>query len=99
MINARAETVAEKPSFRAAYRWRRCLIPAWGYCEWRKVEGGTQPYYIYRKQDKPMAGLWEHWQDAEGTQIESCAIITTEANSPDSPHSPPHAGNHREGAD
>ncbi len=82
MINARAETVAEKPSFRAAYRRRRCLIPAWGYYEWRKVEGGKQPYYIYMKQDKPfaMAGLWEHWQDAEGTQIESCAIITTEAN-------------------
>ncbi|MCZ6628615.1 MAG: SOS response-associated peptidase [SAR324 cluster bacterium] len=82
MINARAETVAEKPSFRAAYRRRRCLFPAWGYYEWRNVEGGKQPYYIYLKQDKPfaMAGLWEHWQDEEGTQIETCAIITTEAN-------------------
>ena len=82
MINARAETVAGKPSFRAAFRRRRCLIPAWGYYEWRKEEGGKQPYYIHMAGERPfaMAGLWEHWQGPDGTEIESCAIITTEAN-------------------
>ena len=84
MINARAETVAEKPSFRAAFRQRRCLIPAQGYYEWRKEDGGKQPYHIHMRDGEPFAfaGLWEYWQSGEGQVIESCAIITTEANGP-----------------
>ena len=82
MINARAETVAEKPSFRTAFRQRRCLIPARGYYEWPKEDGGKQPYHIHMKDGKPFAfvGLWEHWQGPDGNAIESCTIITTEAN-------------------
>ena len=89
MINARAETVAEKPSFRTAFRQRRCLIPAQGYYEWRKEDGGKQPYQIHMRDGEPFAfaGLWEHWQGGEGQGedgevIESCAIITTKANGP-----------------
>ena len=84
MINARSETVAEKPSFRAAFRQRRCLIPAHGYYEWRKDDGGKQPYHIHMKDGEPfaMAGLWESWRGNEGAMIESCTIITTEANAP-----------------
>jgi len=82
MINARAETVAEKPSFRTAFRQRRCLVPAHGYYEWRKEQGGKQPYHIHMKGGEPfaLAGLWEHWEGADGEVIESCALITTEAN-------------------
>lgn len=82
LINARAETVAEKPSFRAAYRKRRCLIPATGFYEWRQSEHGKQAHHIYR-QDRGLfafAGLWEHWEDAHET-VYSCTIITTAANS------------------
>ncbi|HIE94949.1 MAG TPA: SOS response-associated peptidase, partial [Acidobacteria bacterium] len=65
MINARAETVAEKPAFRTAFRQRRCLIPADGFFEWQKTpDGSKQPYLIGRPDGEPftMAGLWEHWQ-------------------------------------
>ncbi len=80
MFNARAETVTEKPSFRHAYRRRRCLIPASGYYEWRAENGRKQPYCCHiGHQLFSMAGLWEHWQDADGNEIQSCAIITTEA--------------------
>lgn len=81
MINARAETVAQKPSFRAAYKNHRCLILADGFYEWQKVGKTKQPYFIHLKSDEPfaMAGLWEHWE-GDGLVIESCAIITTEAN-------------------
>jgi len=83
LINARIETVAEKPSFRSAYRRRRCLIPASGFYEWQKREGGPkQPYYIYLK-DAPLmtfAGIWEHWQSADGSEVESAAIITAPAS-------------------
>ncbi len=82
MINARAETVAEKPAFRIAFRKRRCLIPADGYYEWKPVEGRKQPYYFTMKDGHPFcfAGLWDRWQPADGEPVESCAIITTGAN-------------------
>ena len=84
LINARAETLAEKPSFRNAFRARRCIIPASGFYEWaKKGASARQPFYFYLK-DKPVfgfAGLWEEWTDQEsGELIESCTIITTEAN-------------------
>ena len=80
MFNARAETVAEKPSFRNAYRRRRCLVPASGYYEWRSQGGRKQPYCCHiDRQLFSMAGIWEHWQDAEGNEIQSCAVLTTEA--------------------
>ena len=82
MINARAETVHEKPSFRAAFKRRRCVILADGFYEWRKVGGGKTPYFISMKDDAPfaMAGLWEYWQGDDGTELETCTIITTAAN-------------------
>lgn len=80
MINARAETVAEKPAFRAAFKRRRCLIPATGFYEWRQANG-KQPYNVRRRDGAPfaLAGLWEHWAHA-GQAIESCTIIVTDAN-------------------
>ncbi|MEZ5475447.1 MAG: SOS response-associated peptidase [Steroidobacteraceae bacterium] len=83
MINARAETVAEKPAFRAAFRQRRCVILADGYYEWQAVAGGKQPYFIHARDRQPfaMAGLWESWRERAGAEgvLESCAIITTAA--------------------
>ena len=84
LINARAETLAEKPSFREAYRSRRCIIPASGFYEWaKKGAGAKQPFYFYVK-DKEVfgfAGLWEEWTDREtGEVLDTCTIITTEAN-------------------
>lgn len=81
MINARSETVAEKPSFRAALRKRRCLVPADGFIEWQKRESGKQPLLIDRKDGATfaMAGLWESWKGPDG-DIESCTILTTSAN-------------------
>ena len=83
MINARGETVAEKPSFRTALRKRRCLILADGFYEWQKL-GGKQkrPMRITLTSDAPFAfaGLWETWKDPEGELIKSCTIITTSAN-------------------
>jgi putative SOS response-associated peptidase YedK len=80
MINARAETVAEKPAYRTAFRRHRCLIPATGFYEWQQTDG-KQPYNIRRKDTAPfaLAGLWEHWE-REGQVIESCTIVVTEAN-------------------
>jgi len=77
MNNARAETVAEKPSFREAYRKRRCLIPANGFYEWKPEHGLKQPYYIYPSGGElfAFAGLWEQWND-----LQTCAVITTESN-------------------
>ncbi len=83
MINARAETVAEKPSFRSAFRRRRCLVPADGFYEWQKTPGGAkQPFHIHLEDDAPfaIAGLWERWQPPDGEAIESCTLITTGAN-------------------
>jgi putative SOS response-associated peptidase YedK len=80
MINARAETVADKPAFRAAFRKRRCLVPASGYYEWKKTDGRKQPYLIgVGGHPFAFAGLWEMW-DREGEPVESCALLTTEAN-------------------
>ncbi|NOX63767.1 MAG: SOS response-associated peptidase [Chloroflexi bacterium] len=82
MINARAETAAEKPAFRAAFRRRRCLIPATGFYEWRKQPGGKQPYFVTMQDDRPfaMAGLWEYWLGADGSEVASCTILTTQPN-------------------
>ena len=83
MINARGETVAEKPSFRTALRRRRCLIVTDGYYEWQKIGGPKQPYYYHRPDSGvfAFAGLWESWRDkATDETVESCTIITTEAN-------------------
>lgn len=81
MINARSETAAEKPSFRAAFKYRRCILPADGFYEWQKVGSGKQPQLIGMKDGSPFgfAGLWEHWE-REGSVIESCTILTTEPN-------------------
>jgi len=84
MINARAETVAEKPAFREALEQRRCAIPADGFYEWQKLDGGgKQPYYLSRTGGGPFAfaGLWDRWRDrASGVVIESCTVITTTPN-------------------
>jgi putative SOS response-associated peptidase YedK len=85
MINARAETVAEKPSFRAAYRRRRCLVLADGFYEWRKEPGrrAKTPMYIRLKSGRPFAfaGLWEAWRAPDDQTVLSCNIITTAPNS------------------
>jgi len=96
LINARAETVTEKPSFRAAFRQRRCLVVADGFYEWQhrvlveetspakspRQQGKKQPFYFRLQDGKPFAfaGLWEHWQAPNGEVIESCTILTTVAN-------------------
>ncbi|BEH09837.1 SOS response-associated peptidase [Geobacter sulfurreducens subsp. ethanolicus] len=82
MINARAETVHEKPAFRHAIRYRRCLIPSSAFYEWRKEGERRIPLYIRLKDGSPMvfAGLWETWKSPEGENLESCAILTTTAN-------------------
>ena len=82
MINARADTVHEKPAYREAFKKRRCLIPASGFYEWRKEKGRKQPYNIRLKDTDifAFAGLWEHWEGPEGEVIDSCSIIVTEAN-------------------
>ena len=82
MINARVETVAQKPAYRSAFRYRRCLFPADGFYEWRAVEGGKQPYVLRPRDGRPLAfaGLWEHWQDAQGNELESCSILVRAAN-------------------
>ncbi|HYE74962.1 MAG TPA: SOS response-associated peptidase, partial [Blastocatellia bacterium] len=82
MINARAETLAEKPSYKQALAKRRCLIPADGFYEWKKAKGGNQPYHIRRRDGElfAFAGLWETWKDENGEKLETCTIITTEPN-------------------
>ncbi len=83
LINARAETIDEKPAFRAAFKRRRCLIPASGFYEWRKeADGSKTPVYIHIKSREvfAFAGLWEIWHSPEGDEAHSCTIITTAAN-------------------
>ena len=82
-FNARAETVAEKPSFRAAFKHRRCLIPADAFYEWQSTPNGKQPFAFRRRDGQPMtlAGLWEQWTDpSSGERVESATIIVTQAN-------------------
>ena len=80
MFNARAETVSEKPSFKNAFKRRRCLIPASGFYEWHVEDGIKQPYFCHiNKNLFSFAGIWELWQDAEGNELQSCSILTTEA--------------------
>jgi putative SOS response-associated peptidase YedK len=85
MINARAESLAEKPSFRNAYRRRRCLILSDGFYEWKQNPDlkSKQPMYINMKNGSPFAfaGLWEVWHAPDGSEIRSCTIITTQPNS------------------
>ncbi len=83
MINARAETVAEKPSFRAAYRHRRCIVLADGFYEWQRDGNVKTPYFISLASGEPcaLAGLWENWTDKEsGESLQTTTIVTTEAN-------------------
>jgi putative SOS response-associated peptidase YedK len=83
MINARSETVAEKPAFRTPFRRRRCLIPADGYYEWAKTAAKQkQPYFIRFRDGEPFAfaGLWDAWEQGADAYIESCTLLTTEAN-------------------
>jgi putative SOS response-associated peptidase YedK len=82
MINARAETVAEKPAFRQALEKRRCIVPATGFYEWQGAPGQKQPYAITFP-DQPVfgfAGLWERWRPAEGEPLDTFTIVTTDAN-------------------
>lgn len=83
LSNARGETIAEKPSFRSAFKYHRCIIPASGFYEWKTEQGVKQPWYISLKSSEPMAfaGLWETWHPKEGETVESCCIITITANS------------------
>lgn len=82
LINARSETVMEKPSFRAAFLARRCLVPADGFFEWRDVGGRKQPIYFTAVDERPFAfaGLWEQYIASDGYPLESCTILTTEPN-------------------
>ncbi len=82
LINARAESLAGKPAFRDAYRHRRCLVPADAFYEWKPVAGRKQPYCIRLRDAGPfgMAGLWERWKDPNGQLVESCTIVTVDAN-------------------
>ena len=82
MINARAETVAEKPAFRDALRRRRCLVPADGFYEWQRVGNAKRPMRVVMRSGEPFAfaGLWSVWRDPDGNRIPSCTIITTAAN-------------------
>ena len=82
LINARSETAAEKPAFRSAMKYRRCLVPASGFYEWRRVGKEKQPFYI-RPRDGGIvgfAGLWEGWMGADGSEVDTAAILTTSAN-------------------
>jgi len=82
LINARAETVQEKPSFRNAFRRHRCLIPTNGFYEWQRQERGKQPYFVRMRDERlfAFAGLWDRWESPDDGVIETCAILTTAAN-------------------
>ncbi|MBI1855983.1 MAG: SOS response-associated peptidase [Chloroflexi bacterium] len=84
LINARGETLAEKPSFRGSYKYKRCLILADGFYEWKSVPGTKTkiPHFIHLKTGKPFAfaGLWDEWHSTDGSFVRSCAIITTAPN-------------------
>ena len=83
MINARSETLTQKPAFREAFKRRRCLIPADGFYEWRTLAGKKVPFFVTMKNGQPfaMAGLWERWRESEDAEpLDSCTIITTQPN-------------------
>jgi putative SOS response-associated peptidase YedK len=84
LINARGETLAEKPAFRGAYKYKRCLIPADGFYEWKAVQGRKTkaPYVIRMKSGRPFAfaGLWDEWHSPDGSVLLSCTIVTTGPN-------------------
>jgi putative SOS response-associated peptidase YedK len=82
LINARAETAREKPSFRNAFRRHRCLIPTNGFYEWQRQERGKQPYFVRRRDGRlfAFAGLWDRWESPDRSVIETCTILTTAAN-------------------
>ena len=82
MINARSETVAEKPAFRDSFRAKRCLVPADGFFEWRKEADGKQPYLIRSTRGGPLAiaGLWASWRREGSPKLESCTLLTTTPN-------------------
>jgi putative SOS response-associated peptidase YedK len=84
MINARSETIDEKPSFRGSFKYKRCLVLADGFYEWQKQPGSKSkiPYFIHMKDSGPFAfaGLWDTWQSKDGSEIKSFTIITTEPN-------------------
>jgi putative SOS response-associated peptidase YedK len=82
LINARAESILEKPAFKEAFRKRRCLIPADGFYEWKRAGSTKQPYHFGRADGDvfAFAGVWDRWQSPEGKWIESCSILTTDAN-------------------
>jgi len=82
MINARSETVDQKPSFRTALKHRRCIVPASGFYEWQEVGGKKHPLYIKLKDSSLMmfAGIWDHWKNPDGEVIESFSILTTVTN-------------------
>lgn len=85
MINARGETLTERPAYRSAYRRRRCILPADGWYEWQAAAAGRQPWFIRSRNGMPLglAGLWESWRDPEtGEAVESCTIVTTDAAEP-----------------
>ena len=87
LINARAETVQEKPSFLNAFRRHRCLIPTNGFYEWQRQERGKQPYFVRMRDERifAFAGLWDRWESPDDGVIETCAILTTAANAVLSP--------------
>lgn len=82
MINARSETAAQKPAFRSSFKKRRCLVPADGFYEWKKIGDGKQPFHIRLKSAAPfaIAGLWARWHGTEGEPIRSCTLLTTSPN-------------------
>ena len=84
LINARGETLGEKPAFRGAYKYKRCIIPADGFYEWKALPGAKVkvPHYIRLKSHKPfaLAGLWDQWDSPDGSTLRTCTIVTTEAN-------------------
>lgn len=85
MINARAETLGERPAYQRAFRKRRCLVAADGWYEWQTAAGGRQPWFIRARAGGPIgfAGLWESWRDPQsGEALESCTIVTTDALAP-----------------
>jgi putative SOS response-associated peptidase YedK len=84
LTNARSETITEKPSFKAAFKSRRCVIPVDGFYEWKSVSGKKMPYYIHRTDGDLLllGGLWESWKTPEGEILETCCVVTTGASAP-----------------